>query len=102
MSFSMWITQAREDTEMAETTALHELSVCIGSSCHIKGSYNVIQAFQQLIEKHNLHDDIEFRATFCMKKCRCEGVNVMLDGVEYSVKPEEAERFFLEKLAIKN
>ena len=46
-----------------------ELSVCIGSSCHIKGSYNVIQTFQQMIEENNLHGQVDFKGTFCMKQC---------------------------------
>ena len=45
-----------------------ELSVCIGSSCHIKGSYNVIQTFQQMIEENNLHNEVDFKGTFCMKR----------------------------------
>ena len=31
-----------------------KISVCIGSSCHLKGSYNVINGFQHVIEKNNL------------------------------------------------
>ena len=45
-----------------------ELSVCIGSSCHIKGSYNVIQTFQQMIEENNLHGQVDFKGTFCMRR----------------------------------
>ena len=45
------------------------LSVCIGSSCHINGSYNVIQTFQQLIEENHLHEKIDFKAEFCSKMC---------------------------------
>ncbi len=70
-----------------------ELSVCIGSSCHLKGSYNVIQTFQQLIESGNLHDHVEMRAQFCMKQCQ-KGVSVMMDGELYSVSPETAKSFF--------
>ena len=39
-----------------------EVSVCIGSSCHLKGSYNVIQAFQQMIEENGLHDKARYGA----------------------------------------
>lgn len=71
------------------------LSVCIGSSCHLKGSYNVIQAFQQLIEEHGLGDDVlNFKASFCMKQCQNPGVGVTVDESVYSVRPEEARAFF--------
>lgn len=68
-----------------------ELNVCIGSSCHLKGSYNVIQTFQQLIEAGQLHDRLEMKAQFCMKQCQ-KGVSVGEDV--YSVSPETAKSFF--------
>lgn len=54
------------------------LSVCVGSSCHLKGSYDVIEEFKKLIEEHNLSDKIELRASFCMGRC-ADGVSVKAD-----------------------
>lgn len=71
-----------------------ELSVCIGSSCHLKGSYNIIQLFQQMIEEYSLHDKIEVKATFCMKRCLGEGVAVSVNEKAYHLKPESARDFF--------
>ena len=71
-----------------------ELNVCIGSSCHLKGSYNVIQAFQKLIEDHGLHEKIEMKAQFCMKQCQ-KGVSVSLGDEIHSVSSETARVFFL-------
>jgi NADH:ubiquinone oxidoreductase subunit E len=71
-----------------------ELSVCIGSSCHLKGSYNVIQEFQQLIEENALHDKIDLKTTFCLRKCDRPGVAVLLDGEGYHIAPEAAREFF--------
>ena len=45
-----------------------ELNVCIGSACHIRGSYNVIQTFQQMIEKYKVNDKIDLKSSFCMKE----------------------------------
>lgn len=70
-----------------------ELNVCIGSSCHLKGSYNVIQIFQQLVESRGLHDQVEMRAQFCMKQCQ-KGVSVAIGEDLYSVSPENAKNFF--------
>ena len=74
---------------------MKELRVCIGSSCHLKGSYNVIQAFQQLIEAHDLQDKLEMKATFCMKQCQ-RGVCVGFGDEIYSVSPETAKQFFMD------
>ena len=72
-----------------------ELNVCIGSACHLKGSYNVIQSFQQIIEEEGLHHLVEMKAQFCMKQCQ-NGVSVALNGEAFSVSPETARRFFRE------
>ncbi|MDR1193174.1 MAG: (2Fe-2S) ferredoxin domain-containing protein [Peptococcaceae bacterium] len=71
-----------------------EVSVCIGSSCHLKGAYNIIQAFQQMIEENGLHDQIEFKASFCMRQCQNPGVAVSVGRQVHYLAPEDARRFF--------
>jgi NADH:ubiquinone oxidoreductase subunit E len=71
-----------------------ELCVCIGSSCHIKGSYNVIQTFQQLVEEKKLHDRINFKSSFCQKQCQHPGVAVSVNGTIHRVTAETAGEFF--------
>lgn len=70
-----------------------ELKVCIGSSCHLKGSYNVLQAFLQLAEEYSLHGQVEIQSQFCMKRCQY-GVSVSFLNAVYSVSPETAGAFF--------
>lgn len=77
-----------------------ELNVCIGSSCHLKGSYNILQSFQQLLEEEGLHDKIDLKAQFCMKQCQ-NGVSVSIGETVYSVSPETAREFFREQVASK-
>lgn len=55
------------------------LSVCVGSSCHLKGSYDVIETFKRLIAERGLSDKIELRACFCLNRCS-DGVAVKADG----------------------
>jgi len=74
-----------------------ELNVCIGSSCHLKGSYNVLQAFQQIMEEEKLHDKVDLKAQFCMKQCQ-NGVSVSIGDEIYSVSPETAREFFRENV----
>ena len=75
-----------------------ELSVCIGSSCHIKGSYNVIQTFQQMIEENKLHGKVDFKGTFCMKQCDKPGVAVAIDDEKFHIDPQHARTFFNENV----
>ncbi len=70
-----------------------ELNVCIGSACHLKGSYNVIQALQQLIEENGLHDKLEIKAQFCMRNCQ-HGVSVAIGDEIFSASPETLGEFF--------
>ncbi len=74
------------------------VNVCVGTSCHLNGSYNVVQTFQQLIEEYKLHDKVELGASFCMKECQNKGVSVSIENVKYQVKPESAIAFFMETI----
>lgn len=70
-----------------------KITVCIGSSCHIKGSRQVVEQLQQLISENNLKDRVELAGTFCMGKCQ-QGVCVMVDNAFHSVSPDTVKDFF--------
>ncbi len=74
-----------------------KVTVCIGSSCHIKGSRQVVEGLQKLIAEHDLADQTELAGTFCMGKCQ-EGVCVTVDGVFHSVSPDTLQAFFEEEI----
>ena len=70
-----------------------KITVCIGSSCHIKGSRQVVEQLQQLISENNLKDRVELAGTFCMGKCQ-QGVCVTVDKAFHSVSPDTVKDFF--------
>ncbi len=70
-----------------------KLTVCIGSSCHIKGSRQVVEKLQSLISERGLKDKVELSGTFCMGNCQ-QGVCVTVDDELFSVSPETAQEFF--------
>ncbi len=70
-----------------------KVTVCIGSSCHIKGSRQVVEQLQYLINKNNLKDEVELKGTFCTGQCQA-GVAVTLDDQIYSVLSSEVDEFF--------
>lgn len=74
-----------------------KITVCIGSSCHIKGSRQVVEGLQYLIKQNALGDKVELAGTFCMGKCQ-QGVCVTVDGEFYSVSPETVDEFFNENV----
>ena len=71
------------------------LSVCVGSSCHLKGSYEIIQIFKKEIEERQLQDKIELKASFCLGHCT-SGVAVRVDD-EFldNISPENARERFI-------
>ena len=70
-----------------------KVTVCIGSSCHIKGSRQVAEQLKKLVDEHKLEDRVELTGTFCMGKCQ-QGVCATLDGRDFSLSPETTEEFF--------
>ena len=70
-----------------------KVTVCIGSSCHIKGSRSVVEQLQHLIGENNLTEKVELSGTFCMGKCQ-QGVCVTVDDAFYSVTPDTVDEFF--------
>lgn len=71
-----------------------KVTVCIGSSCHIKGARSVVEEFQRLIAENNLKGEVDLGGTFCVGRCNEEGVSVLVDDEYYAVKPEGAADFF--------
>ena len=70
-----------------------KVTVCIGSSCHIKGSRHVVEELQRLIKENNLEDKVELGGTFCLGNCQ-QGVCVTVDEQFHSVSPETVNAFF--------
>lgn len=70
-----------------------KVTVCIGSSCHIKGSRQVVEQLQELIAANELGNKVELAGTFCMGRCQ-EGVCVTVDDTFFSVTPDNVKEFF--------
>ena len=77
-----------------------KITVCIGSSCHIKGSRQVVEQLQYLIAENKLGDKVELGGTFCMGKCQ-QGVCVTVNDAFYSVTPETVAVFFAKEILAK-
>ena len=73
------------------------ITVCLGDSCHLKGTRQVAERLQALIAENGLKDEIDLTGAFCMGRCRT-GVSVTLDGEYYSLSPETTEDFFREQV----
>ena len=70
-----------------------KITVCIGRSCHLKGSRQVVEQLQNLIAENAIGDRVELAGTFCMGRCQ-QGVCVTVDEEFHSVTPENVVEFF--------
>ena len=70
-----------------------KITVCIGSSCHLKGSRQIVEELQYLIAQHSLQAKVGLGGTFCMGNCQ-KGVCVTLDDQFFSLTPETTKEFF--------
>lgn len=77
-----------------------KVTVCIGSSCHLKGSRRVVEGLQALISENGLNDKVELGGTFCMNNCQ-NGVCVTVDDKSFSVSPDTVDDFFKTEILAK-
>ena len=73
-----------------------EIKVCVGSACHLKGSYLVIEKIQEYIKKNNLDNKIELNASFCLGKCT-SNVSVLINNELLSVNPDDIIKKIMER-----
>jgi NADH:ubiquinone oxidoreductase subunit E len=74
---------------------VEEIIICVGSSCHLKGSEKVIKIFKEEKEKNDL-DNIKISGSFCQGNCT-EGVNIEINGQKITAVNEENARKIFKK-----
>jgi len=75
------------------------VTVCVGSSCHIRSSRDLLRRFDEIIKAENLKDRVALVGSFCMERCG-EGMNWKFNEEEItSTSVEEAEETLRSKLA---
>ncbi|WP_425061216.1 hypothetical protein SCACP_20010 [Sporomusa carbonis] len=75
-----------------------KISICFGSACHLRGAYNVLNAFRTLIDKYQVPSEIDIEGDFCQGKCT-EGVVIKVnDEIITNVAKEKVYDIFMEKV----
>lgn len=71
------------------------IQICVGSSCHIKGSEKIVELLKKEIEVHNLENKITLAGSFCTGRCNRVGVTVLVDDEVYTgITRENFKEFF--------
>ena len=55
------------------------VQICVGSSCHLKGSADIVELFEKSIEEYGLQDEIVLVGSFCIGKCNRTGVTIQVN-----------------------
>ena len=75
------------------------VQVCVGSSCHLKGSQEIVELLEQAAEEHKITDDIVLTGSFCIGKCNRTGVTVQVnDDVHVGITRDNFREFFKTKI----
>lgn len=71
------------------------VSICIGSSCHLRGSYDIKNIFSEMIENNSLENKVNLEVAFCLGHCK-DGVTIKVDDeIITGVTPQNAEEIFI-------
>ena len=75
------------------------IQICVGSSCHIKGSPEIVELLQNAVAEHGLDDEVTLAGSFCIGKCNRVGVTVQVDDdIHTGITKENFKEFFKENV----
>ena len=78
------------------------VQICVGSSCHLKGSEQIVALLQQALKDRHLEDEVTLVGSFCIGQCNRVGVTVQVDDdVHTGITPENFSEFFREHILSK-
>ena len=71
------------------------VQVCVGSSCHLKGSDAIVEIMENALKEHNIEDEVVLTGSFCIGKCNRIGVTVQVnDDIHVGITTENFREFF--------
>ena len=75
------------------------IQVCVGSSCHLRGSEAIVNMLESAIDEYHIEDEVVLTGSFCIGKCNRVGVTVQInDDVHVGITTENFREFFKENI----
>ena len=75
------------------------IQICVGSSCHLKGSPEIVELLQKAVAEYHLEDEITLTGSFCIGKCNRTGVTLQVDDdIHTGITRENFKEFFKENV----
>ena len=73
--------------------------ICVGSSCHLKGSAQIVELLQKAVADNNIESEVTLAGSFCIGKCNSAGVTVQVDDdIHTGITVENFREFFNENI----
>ena len=71
------------------------VQVCVGSSCYLKGSQDIVELLERSVQEHHIEDEVVLSGSFCVGKCNRVGVTVVVnDDIHVGITKENFREFF--------
>ena len=75
------------------------VQICVGSSCHLKGSQDIVELLQAAVQEYGIEDDVVLSGSFCIGKCNRVGVTVQInDDIHVGITRENFRDFFTKNI----
>ena len=75
------------------------VQICVGSSCHLKGSAQIVELMQKAVADNNIESEVTLAGSFCIGKCNRVGVTVQVDDdIHTGITVENFREFFTENI----
>ena len=75
------------------------VQICVGSSCPLKGSQEIVELLEQAVAEHHIEDEVVLSGSFCVGKCNRVGVTVQVnDDVHVGITTENFRDFFKQNI----
>ncbi len=75
------------------------IQVCVGSSCHLKGSPEIVELLQKSVTEYHLESEVTLAGSFCIGRCNRIGVTVQVDDdIHVGITKENFKEFFQEQV----
>ena len=72
-----------------------KVQICVGSSCHLKGSERVVELLQKYAAERGIEGKLLLTASFCTGRCNRQGVTVIVNDAAITGVTEENFATFL-------
>ena len=71
------------------------VQICVGSSCHLKGSQEIVELFENALKEYNIENEVILSGSFCIGKCNRVGVTVQInEDIHVGITRDNFREFF--------